>query len=142
MPESLRAACALRPGTAFALLCEARILGLTHDDSTSEELVRRAISLEPRNGDAHVMLGTILMQQGRFDEAAAAFDLANALDTQEVVGPANLVQVKPLSETDRPLTEQLEQKLQNPGLTGDEVVLVHFALGKAYDDLGEYGRAI
>jgi tetratricopeptide (TPR) repeat protein len=140
--ECLRAASALRPGTAFALLCEAIILGLTDDDRTSEELVRRAILLEPRNGGAHGMLGTILMRQGRFDEAAASFDLANALDAQDVAGPVSLVQVKPLSETDRPLIEQLEHKLQNPGITGNEAVFVHFALGKAYDDLGEYGRAI
>lgn len=140
--KCLRAASALRPGTAFALLCEARILGLTDDDTTSEELVRRAISLEPRNGDAHATLGTILMQQGRFDEAAASFDLANALDTQDVAGLAGLVQVKRLSEADRPLVEQLEHTLQNPGITGNEAVLVHFALGKAHDDLGEYGRAI
>jgi tetratricopeptide (TPR) repeat protein len=140
--ECLRAASALRPGTAFALLCEARILGLTDDDTTSEELVRRAIALAPRAGDGHIMLGTILMQQGRFDEAAASFDLANALNTQDVVGPVSLVQVKRLSETDRPLIEQLEHKLQNPGITRQEAVHVHFALGKAYDDLGEYGRAI
>ena len=140
--ECLRAASALRPGTAFALLCEARILGLTGDDTTSEELVRRAISLEPRYGDAHAMLGTILMQQGRFDEAAASFDLANALDSQDVVGLASLVQVKRLSETDRPLIEQLEHTLQNPRIAGSEAVLVHFALGKAHDDLGESGLAI
>src|SRR4029079_1693053 len=132
--ECLRAASELRPGTAFALLCEARILGLTDDDKASEELVRRAISLEPRNGDAHARLGTILMQQGRFDEAAASFDLANALDSQDVVGLASLVQVKRLVETDRPLIEQLEHTLQNRGLTGNEAVLVHFALGKAHDD--------
>ena len=140
--ESLHAASALKPGTAFALLCEAKILSLTDNDSTSEELVRRAISLEPRNGGAHAMLGTILMQQGRFDEAAASFDLANALGTQDVVGSESLVHVKTLSETDRPLIEQLEQNSQNPGITGTEALHVHFALGKAYDDLGEYARAI
>jgi tetratricopeptide (TPR) repeat protein len=140
--ECFRAASAVRPGTAFALLCEARILGFTDDDTASEELVRRAISLEPRYGGAHAMLGTILMQQGRFDEAAASFDLANALNPQDVMGPANLVQVKRLSQTDRPLLEQLEHKLRNPSMTGHEAVFVHFALGKAYDDLGEYGRAI
>jgi tetratricopeptide (TPR) repeat protein len=142
--ECLQAASALRPHTAFALLCEARLLNLADDDTNSEEeeLVRRAISLEPRNGDAHNMLGTILMQQGRFDEAAASFDLANALDAQDVLGPVSMVEVKRLSETDRPLIEQLEHKLQNPGITGNEATLVHFALGKAYDDLGDYGRAI
>ena len=140
--NALHAASALRPGTAFALLCEAKILSLTDNDSTSEELVRRAISLEPRNGGAHAMLGTILMQQGRFDEAAASFDLANALGTQDVVGSESLVHVKTLSETDRPLIEQLEHNSQNPGITGTEALHVHFALGKAYDDLGEYARAI
>ena len=140
--ECLRAASALRPGTAFALLCEARILGLAGDDTTSEELVRRAIALEPRKTDAHAMLGTILMQRGRFAEAAASFDLASALNSQDILGPVGLVEVKRLSETDRPLIRQLEHKLRSPAITGHESVLVHFALGKAYDDLGEYGRAI
>jgi len=58
------------------------------------------------------------------------------------VGPETIVDVKRLSERDRPLIEQLEHKLQNPGTTVNEAVLAHFALGKAYDDLGEYGRAI
>jgi Sulfotransferase family len=35
-----------------------------------------------------------------------------------------------------------EHKLRNPSITKQEAVHVHFALGKAYDDLGEYGRAI
>ncbi|MGE5157174.1 MAG: tetratricopeptide repeat-containing sulfotransferase family protein [Gemmatimonas sp.] len=140
--ECFRTAAALRPGTAFALLCEARIAGLLGDDSRSEELVRRAIPLQPGKGDAHAMLGNILMQQGRFEEAAASFDLANALNAHDIVGPVGLVDVKRLSETDRPLINQLEHKLRNPAMTAHEAVLVHFALGKAYDDLGEYGRAI
>lgn len=140
--ESLRAAAALRPGTAFALLCEARILGLVGDDARREELIRRAILLEPRNSDAHTMLATILIQHGRFEEAATSFDLANALNPHEVVGSASLIQVRRFSESDRPLATQLEQKLQSPTLTAEEVVAVHFALGKAYDDLAEYGRAI
>jgi tetratricopeptide (TPR) repeat protein len=140
--ECLGAAAALRPDTAFALLCEAAILDLTDDSATPEELVRRAIVLEPHNRDAHAMLGTILMQQGRFDEAGASFDLANALDPQDVVGPESIVEVRRLSEADRPLIEQLEHKLQNPGITGNEAIHLHFALGKAYDDLAEYGRAI
>ncbi|WP_094194043.1 tetratricopeptide repeat-containing sulfotransferase family protein [Bradyrhizobium viridifuturi] len=140
--ECLRAAAALRPGTAFALLCEARILGFEGDDSASEELVRRAISLEPRKSDAHAMLGTILMQQGRFDEASASFDLASALNAHDILGPVGLVEVKRLSDADRPLIGQLERKLGNPAITGHEAALVHFALGKGYDDIGDYGRAI
>ncbi|WP_163161087.1 tetratricopeptide repeat-containing sulfotransferase family protein [Bradyrhizobium uaiense] len=140
--ECFRAAAALRPGTAFALLCEARVQGFASDDAAAEELVRRAISLEPRRSDAHAMLGTILMQGGRFEEAAASFDLANALNAQDILGPVGLVEVKQLSEADRPLIGQLELKLENPAITGHEAVLVHFALGKAYDDLGEYRHAI
>ncbi len=140
--ECFRAAAALRPGTAFALLCEARALSVTDDDRVAENLLRRAIALDPRDGDAHAVLGTILMQQGRFEEAAASFDLANALNTHDIVGPVNLVQVKRLSEADRPLIKQLELKSRNPALTVNQVVHVHFALGKAYDDLREYDRAI
>jgi tetratricopeptide (TPR) repeat protein len=140
--ESLRAAATLRRGTAFALLCEATILGLMGDDTSPEELVRRAIVLEPRNSDAHAMLATILMQHGRFEEAATSFDLANALNPHEMVGSASLIQVKRFSEADRPLAEQLEQRLQHAALTAEEVIAVGFALGKAYDDLAEYARAI
>jgi tetratricopeptide (TPR) repeat protein len=140
--QCFRAASALRPGSAFALLCDATIAGLLGDDTTSEELVRRAIALEPRNSEAHAVLGTILMQRGQFEDAAASYDLANALNTEDTTGPVGLVKVKRLSQADRPLIGQLEHKLRNPSITGHESVLVHFALGKAYDDLGEYGRAI
>jgi tetratricopeptide (TPR) repeat protein len=140
--ECFRAASALRPGSAFGLLCDATIAGLLGDDTASEELVRRAIALEPRNSEAHAELGTILMQRGQFEDAAASYDLANALNTEDTTGPVELVKVKRLSQADRPLIGQLQHKLRNPSITGHESVLVHFALGKAYDDLGEYGRAI
>src|SRR4029078_1109630 len=73
---------------------------------------------------------------------AASFDLASALNTQDILGPVGLVEVKRLTGIDRPVIGQLEGKLGNPAISGYEASLVHFALGKAYDDLGEYGRAI
>jgi tetratricopeptide (TPR) repeat protein len=40
------------------------------------------------------------------------------------------------------LVDQLEEMLQRPGRPDFDRALLHFALGKAYDDLGTYARAI
>jgi tetratricopeptide (TPR) repeat protein len=140
--DCYRRAAALRPGSTLALMCEAWNLELNEQPDAAEEAVRRAIALDPQNTDAHRLLGDILMQQGRFDEAAASFDLAVALDQRQVVAYGNLAHVKRLKHTDHPLIARMIGRLREPRISADEALVLHFSLGKAYDDLGEYGEAI
>jgi type IV pilus assembly protein PilF len=49
-----------------------------NDNRQAEESFRRAISMNPRDADAHHNLGWLLCQQGRYPEAQAMFNVAMA----------------------------------------------------------------
>jgi tetratricopeptide (TPR) repeat protein len=140
--ECFRRAAAARPDSAFAFISRAKILLEEDKPAAAEELVRRAIDLAPRNSDAHCLLSTILMQVGRFHEAAASSDVALALNRRQITAYHELVHVKKLTEADRPLIAQMEWVLKECNLADDEQADLHFTLGKGYDDLGEYENAI
>jgi tetratricopeptide (TPR) repeat protein len=126
----------------LSLICQAKLLVEQENPAAAEEPLRRAVDREPQNSDAHCLLGSVLMQLGRFTDAAAAYDLGLALNRRQIAAYYELAHVKKLSEVDRPLIAQLEWLLQENGLANEERADLHFALGKAYDDLGEYHSAI
>src|SRR5262249_880562 len=108
----------------------------------AEEMARLAVTRDPQNSDAHALLGTILMELGRFDDAAATFDVSIALNGRQLPAYQELIHVKKLREADRPLIAQVEWMLKECLLTEAERAGLHLALGKAYDDVNEYASAI
>lgn len=137
-----RSAVEAKPGSAIAWMCQARILAEEGKTAAAEEAVRKAIEIQPQNSDAHVLLGSILMELGRFEDAAVAADLGIALNRQQLSGYHQLVSSRKMTERDRPLVAQIEWMLEEVGLPEDGRIDVGFALGKAYDDYGEYEKAI
>jgi tetratricopeptide (TPR) repeat protein len=133
---------AAKADSSVGLMCQAKLLMEEEKTVAAEEPIRRAIDCNPQNSDAHCLLGTTLMELGRFDDAAAAFDLGIALNRRQIAAYHELVHVKKLREADRPLIAQMEWMLKEYGLADTERAEVHFALGKAYDDLHEYEQAI
>jgi tetratricopeptide (TPR) repeat protein len=140
--DCFRHAAAVKPDSGLALMCEAKLLVEEERPGAAEEPARRAIQRDPQNSDAHCLLGSILMELGRFDDAAAAFDWGLALNRRQIAAYHELVHVKKLREADRPLVAQMEWMLKEYSLADEERADLDFALGKAYDDLGEYENAI
>jgi hypothetical protein len=132
----------VRSGSLLALTSEAKILMEERKEDAAEELMRRAIGLHPHNSHARGLMGTILMRLGRFHDAAAHFELSLALDRRQTAAYHGLVHVKKMTERDRPLLAQMEWTLRETKLAEDGQTDLHFGLGKAYDDLGEYENAI
>ncbi len=50
--------------------------------ATAEGMLRRAIDYDPNNRAAHYLLGQLLQQQGRAEEAKQEFAIAEKLDTR------------------------------------------------------------
>ena len=123
-------------------MCRAKLLLEQGKTAAAEKPIRQAIARNPQNSDAVCMFGAILMELGRFDEAAAAFDLGIALNRRQVAAYYELVHVKKLREADRPLVAQMEWMVKGSGLADAERADLHLALGKAYDDLCQYDAAI
>ena len=108
----------------------------------AEGLLRRTIALDGGNGLAHTILGDLLGQLGQFEAAGEMLRRATRLDPERVGAYHSQVVYKKLSEADRPLLDSMQALLARPGRSDFDRALLQFGLGKAYDDLGDYARAI
>jgi tetratricopeptide (TPR) repeat protein len=124
-----------RLGTARALLAEDR-------DVEAERVLRKILTLEPANALAQDLLGNLLAESGRFDEARECFMRAVTLAPLMAGSYYDLVRCRPVTESDADLVAAMEKALDTPGLEAAHCMRVHLALGKAADDLGDYARAM
>jgi tetratricopeptide (TPR) repeat protein len=140
--ECFRRASELLTAPAEHDLEEAKLLlGEGRSDEAKPRL-RNVLALDPANSLAYAILGDLLAQEGQFDEAMTLLRKATELDPDRIDAWHNLTILAKVSEADRPLVEAMEEMLKRPNRTDFDRAMLHFALGKAYDDLGEAERAI
>ncbi len=108
----------------------------------AETQLKKVLSMDPTALAAHVLFGGLLLQLGKFEEAASALKEAIRLDPHHVPAYFFYTQSKKLTEDDRQLVKDLSREEQNPELALDDRRRLHYALGKAFDDLGEYESAM
>jgi tetratricopeptide (TPR) repeat protein len=108
----------------------------------AETKLRNIIASDPANGLAHAVLGDLLGQLGRFPEARALLRRAFELDSSKIGALHNLVMLTRISRADEELLDAMSILVQQPNRTDSDRILLHFALGKAHDDLGNYEAAI
>ncbi len=102
----------------------------------------RASELMPDSSDGHDQIGSALQQLGRFEEAAAHLRKAIELDPDRARPYFELAFCAKVTEEDRPLMERLRAFADRTDLRVNALANVHYALGKAHDDLKEYGEAM
>jgi tetratricopeptide (TPR) repeat protein len=136
-----RRAAATGGNTSFGRLGTARAL-LTEDrNQEAEQVLRRTVARDPRNAMAHDLLGNLLSEFGRFDEARECFERTIAIAPLLAGCYYDLVRCRPVTNDDG-LLQQMEAALATPGLEAAQRVRLHLALGKAADDLGDYALAM
>jgi tetratricopeptide (TPR) repeat protein len=124
-----------RLGAARALLTEER-------NEEAERLLRQTLAVDPTNAMAHDLLGNLLAEFGRFDEAYDCFARAIALGSLMAGTYYDLVRCRPVTTADDGLLARMEAALATPSLDVAQRLRVHLALGKAADDLGDYALAM
>ncbi len=139
--DCFRRARSLLPRPADQRLEEAKLLR-AEGSADTENRLREVVSLDPENAMAHAMLGDLLGECGRFDEAVLHLQQAIACDPDRVGALFNIVLFKRLREEDRPMLARMEAMLEQPGRSEHDRTLLHFALAKAHDDLGEPAQAM
>jgi tetratricopeptide (TPR) repeat protein len=128
--------------TSFGRLGKARAL-LTEDrNQEAEQVLRRTLKLDPKNAMAHDLLGNLLSEFGRFDETRECFEHAVAMAPLLAGCYYDLVRCRPITTGDDGLLQRMEAALATPRLEAEQRVRLHLALGKAADDLGDYGLAM
>jgi tetratricopeptide (TPR) repeat protein len=137
-----RRAAATGPKSRFGRLGAARAL-LTEDrDAEAEQVLRQTLALDPGNAMAHDLLGNLLSEAGRFDEAQDCFARAIALAPLLAGSYYDLVRCRPVISADDGLMERMTEALITPGLDVAQRIRIRLALGKAADDLGDYAVAM
>ena len=121
---------------------KAKLLLAEGQASEAKPLLRTVVERDPTNSLAYAILGDLLGQEGQFDEAVALLQRATELDPDRVGAWHNLTMLTKVSETKRPLIKTMEEMLKRPGRSDFDRLMLHFALGKAYDDLNEAETAM
>ncbi len=129
--------------------CRALVLFGRDRHKEAEEEVRRLIVADGCNSRNHLLLGKVLRETGRFEEAVLSFERAIALDPSHASAYHCIVDSKKIGDRDRPLLGRIlsllaadAEHLQIPGSINRQRMTLHFAAGKAFDDLGDYASAI
>lgn len=101
--------------------------------------IERAVELEPQNSRFRSSLGSTLGHLGQIETAKFHLQEAIRLDPNNVVAYYNLSRIIRFTRPD-PFIKQVEDLLKRSKGALDRIVL-HFAAGKYYDDVGSYDRA-
>jgi tetratricopeptide (TPR) repeat protein len=135
-------AAAAAPDTTFGRLCEAKALAIQDRTKEAEERLRGLIARDPSSAEAHLVLGHVLIETGRFDDAAANFERSIALAPGQAAAYHGLVSSKRLTEAERPWVARILSRIEAGDTAERHRMTLHFAAGKGLDDLRDYARAI
>ena len=122
-----RRAAATGGKTSFGRLGKARAL-LTEDrNQEAEQVLRQTLALDPGNAMAHDLLGNLLSEFGRFDEARECFERAIAIAPLLAGSYYDLVRCRPVTSDDDGLLQRMEAALATPGLEAAQRLRLHLA---------------
>ena len=139
--EALERAVALKPDFADAHFALGNALrGLMRPDEAAERF-RAAIAARAGFAEAHLNLAGCLQELGRFKEAESLLQKAIALNPGLAEAHYQSLRHRKVTEADRAELDRITALAERPGLPDGDRVNLHFALGKAHDDLADWDTA-
>jgi len=128
--------------SSFGRLGNARALVIEDRNQEAEPILRELLVADPENAMAYDLLGSVLSEIGRFDEARACFERTVALAPQLAGSYYDLARCRPVTSRDTGLLQDMQAALAAPGLEAQQRLRLHLAIGKVADDLGDYALAM
>ncbi len=142
--EEALAACdkalAIDPRLIEAWLGRGTVLALHGRYEDAFAAYQQALAIDPDRADAHSGIGNTLRELGRLDEAREAYLKALALEPRCGEFLYHYANIKRMEAGD-PQLAAMEALGADPAATPLDRMHVHFALGKAYSDIGDHARA-
>ena len=140
--DAFRRAAASSPKTSLGRLCNARALFAADRDSEAERALRQLLALDPGHALATDLLGTLLANSGRLDEACDCYERATASAPHLAGSYYDLVRCRRVTGDDAGLVARMRTALAATGLHPEVRLKLHLAIGKAVDDLGDSAEAM
>ena len=139
---AFRAAAAAAPSVVAAQNAEVRALEALGQFDEALAAARAIVEAHPKDAQAHAILAKLLAQAGHSAEAAAHYLLAARLSPEMSVAWQGLARNKTFTADDAPIVARMNAALALPNQSALARQMMHFALGKAYDDMGNYQEAM
>jgi len=136
----LRRALKLKPAYLDARISLGMTLVLLARLGEARDCYEKALRLSPHNARALVGLGQIEGLEGRFSEAEAAYRRALEAQPGATFAWAALAGLRKLTPADSDWVKRAEE-LAGGRLTPIDEATLRFAIGKYYDDVGDFARA-
>jgi len=138
--ENFHRAISIEPDSAEAHFNLARVQRLLGRAAEAQASCTTALALNPRLVEALVLSGEFCADNGDFDFAEAAYRRAIAIDPHAASAWAGIPRVRKMSKDDGPWLDAV-QKLVGQDMVPREEAGLRYALGKYFDDIGEFGLA-
>lgn len=130
------------PDIALAYL----VLSLAHEGLgrhvEAEGLFEKSIRHPGNTAEFYKIRALRRQSEGRFNESAADFKKSLELVPAQGLPYYGIVSTQSREHADQQLVDEMESKLASTKLDSNEIVYIHFALGKALDGLGDYSGAM
>jgi len=136
----LRRALKLKPAYLDARISLGMTCVLLGRLTEARECYEKALRVSPRNTQALVGAGQIEGLEGNFAAAEAAYRRALEVDPGASYAWAALAGLRKMTPADSDWVRRAEE-IAAGGLTPIDEATLRFAIGKYYDDVGEYPRA-
>jgi len=130
------------PGSSVAKLVLAGASVEAGLASSAQKQIRAILDAEPTNSTALVLAGMQQQALGKTAEAESAYRKSIALNPEQGLAYCSLVRAIKVTEDYRPFLHSMENLVRSERVNPRGKSFLHFGLGKAYDDLGEYRAAI
>jgi len=130
------------PDHVDALILQARAYRNAQDEIHEDESLERLKKVAPDHHLVLTLAGRRLQSLGDFAQAENYFKRSIAANPTQGVAYYGVIAGRKVKEEDLPFVKQMMEAVESPGLNPDEKAHLHFALGKAFDNLGNYGSAM
>ena len=138
----LRRSLALNPSNTEAHSSLGTVLQDLGRAGEAEASFRQAIALRPDFAGAYNNLGLVLKESGRIDEAREAAERAVALAPRRLSFYGNLAEVRRFTAGDVFFAKLEEMAREASSLAVEERAHLHFALAKAFEDIGRARKRV
>jgi len=138
----LRVAVAFDPSCSRYKVALAQALTLSDDFDVAEALAREVVALDPGCSRAHAVIGSILQHRGDFEGAGLFLRRAIELEPELTGAYFEHVYGSRVTHEDEAMLAKMDEFLSAPELPDHDRLCLNYALGKAYDDLGDFATAI
>ena len=138
--KSLRRALKLNPSHLDARVNLGMTLALMNRFREAANHFKKVLKVRPRDAEALFGMGQIAGMEGRFDESEKTFKRALQVSPKMPVAWAALGALRKMTPSDDAWLRSVEE-IAASGIPPIEAATLHFAMGKYYDDIGQFAQA-